>query len=55
MGECIARIREYTNGDRLRFEASRMVQGAVIRNLQTLTKSSHRLSDQDYRVAGTLA
>lgn len=45
MGECIERIREYTAGDRSHFEASRLVQDAVIRNLQTLTESSQRLSD----------
>lgn len=46
MGECIERIREYTAGDRSRFEDSRLVQDAVIRNLQTLTESSQRLSDE---------
>ena len=45
LGECIDRIREYTAGDRSRFETSRLVQDAVIRNLQTLTESSQRLSD----------
>lgn len=45
MGECIARIREYTAGDQSHFEASRLVQDAVIRNPQTLTESSQRLSD----------
>jgi uncharacterized protein with HEPN domain len=45
MSECIERIREYTAGDRSRFEASRLVQDAVVRNLQTLTESSQRLSD----------
>lgn len=45
MLECIERVREYTADDRARFEASRMVQDAVIRNLQTLTESSQRLSD----------
>lgn len=44
MRECIERIREYTAGDRSRFEASHLVQDAVIRNLQTLTESSQRLS-----------
>lgn len=44
MRECIARVREYTGGDRTRFETSRLVQDAVIRNLQTLTESSQRLS-----------
>lgn len=45
MRECIERIREYTAGARSRFETSRLVQDAVIRNLQTLTESSQRLSD----------
>jgi uncharacterized protein with HEPN domain len=45
MRECIERIFEYTGGHRSRFEASRLVQDAVIRNLQTLTESSQRLSD----------
>jgi len=45
MRECIARVQEYTDGDRARFETSRLVQDAVIRNLQTLTESSQRLSD----------
>lgn len=45
MRECIERVREYTAGDRTRFEASRLVQDAVIRNLQTLTESSQRLSE----------
>jgi uncharacterized protein with HEPN domain len=44
MGQCIERIREYTAGDRSHFEASRLTQDAVIRNLQTLTESSQRLS-----------
>jgi uncharacterized protein with HEPN domain len=45
MQECIERVREYTAGDKARFETSRLVQDAVIRNLQTLTESSQRLSD----------
>lgn len=45
MRECLERIREYTAGDRARFETSRLVQDAVIRNLQTLAESSQRLSD----------
>ena len=31
MRECLDRIREYTNAERSRFEASRLVQDAVIR------------------------
>ncbi len=45
MSECIERIHEYTAGNRSLFEASRLVQDAVVRNLQTLTESSQRLSD----------
>lgn len=44
MRECLDRIAEYTQADRARFLGSRLVQDAVIRNLQTLTESSQRLS-----------
>ena len=43
--ECIARIRNYTGGNRATFEASTMVQDAVVRNLQTLAESTQRLSE----------
>lgn len=46
MRDCVDRIREYTHGEFTRFEASRLVQDAVIRNLQTLTESSQRLSGE---------
>jgi uncharacterized protein with HEPN domain len=46
MRDCLDRILEYTNAERSRFEASRLVQDAVVRNLQTLTGSSQRLSDE---------
>jgi len=46
MRECLDRIREYTSADRTRFETSRLVQDAVIRNLQTLAESSQRLSSE---------
>jgi len=46
MRDCLTRIREYTQGDRSRFEGSRLVQDAVVRNLQTLTESSQRLSSE---------
>ena len=42
--ECIERVREYTGGRRETFERSRMVQDAVVRNLQTLGESTQRLS-----------
>lgn len=44
MRECMDRIREYAQAERARFEASRLVQDAVIRNLQILAESSQRLS-----------
>ena len=43
--ECIERIREYTGGDRASFYDSRLVQDAVVRNLQTLAESTQRLSE----------
>lgn len=46
MRDCLERIHEYSNGERARFDASRLVQDAVIRNLQTLAESSQRLSDE---------
>ena len=46
MRDCLDRIREYTNGEHARFDASRLVQDAVIRNLQTLAESSQRLSNE---------
>jgi len=46
MGECLARIHEYTGVERARFDDSRLVQDAVIRNLQTLAESSQRLSSE---------
>lgn len=46
MRDCMGRIGEYTNAERARFDASRLVQDAVIRNLQTLAESSQRLSSE---------
>jgi uncharacterized protein with HEPN domain len=46
MRDCLDRILEYTNAERARFDASRLVQDAVIRNLQTLAESSQRLSTE---------
>ena len=45
MQECIERIDEYVGGDETRFRNSRLIQDAVVRNLQTLAESSQRLSD----------
>lgn len=46
MRDCLNRIVEYTNAERSRFDTSRLVQDAVIRNLQTLAESSQRLSHE---------
>ena len=43
--DCIERIAEYAGGDRRRFDSSRLVQDAIVRNLQTPAESSQRLSD----------
>jgi uncharacterized protein with HEPN domain len=44
MLDCIARIYEYASGED-DFRRSRLVQDAVLRNLQTLAESSQRLPD----------
>lgn len=44
MRDCLNRIHEYTAQERARFDDSHLIQDAVIRNLQTLTESSQRLS-----------
>ena len=45
MIECIDRVFEYCGGDEGRFRQSRLIQDAVIRNLQTMAESSQRLSE----------
>lgn len=35
MADCVARVREYTQAGAAAFEASRLVQDAVLRNLHT--------------------
>lgn len=44
MLDCIGRISEYCEGDEAKFRASRLIQDAVIRNLQTLAESAQRLT-----------
>ena len=46
MRDCLDRISEYTGAERSSFDTSHLVQDAVIRNLQTLTESSQRLSSE---------
>jgi uncharacterized protein with HEPN domain len=40
MAECIARTESCAGRDRARFDASSLVQDAVVRALQTLTEST---------------
>jgi uncharacterized protein with HEPN domain len=42
--ECITRVEEYTSAGRDGFFGSRLVQDAVLRNLQTLAEPTQRLS-----------
>ncbi|MBL7140516.1 MAG: DUF86 domain-containing protein [Planctomycetes bacterium] len=44
--EAVARIEEYVQGGREAFMQSRLIQDAVIRNLQTLAESTQRLSGE---------
>ena len=44
--ECLERIQDYAGGNKHTFIESRMVQDAVMRNLQTLAESTQRLSGQ---------
>jgi len=43
--ECIQRIKENVAGGRSAFDASHMIQDAVLRNLQVIAESTKRLSD----------
>ena len=45
MMECVDRIFEYCAGGESSFRQSRLIQDAVIRNLQTMAESSQRLSE----------
>ena len=46
VAECIGLIQTYTEGSKERFMESRLVQDAVVRNLQILAESTTRLSDE---------
>jgi uncharacterized protein with HEPN domain len=48
MRECIARITEYVKGGQKEFMDSGLIQDAVLRNLQTFSESTQRLS-QDFK------
>jgi len=45
VGECISQIEEYTAGRHEEFLRSKLIQDAVLRNLQTLSESTQRISD----------
>ena len=45
MMECIDRVFEYSADGESSFRQSRLIQDAVIRNLQTMAESSQRLSE----------
>lgn len=44
--ECIRRIEENTRGGKEQFLSSHTLQDAVLRNLQTLSESTQRLSEK---------
>ena len=44
IGECISQIEQYTAGGRDEFLDSKLIQDAVLRNLQTLSESTQRIS-----------
>ena len=43
--DCIQQIQEYTGNERETFFNSRIIQDAVVRNLQILAESSQKLSE----------
>lgn len=45
MLDCIERVLEYCEGNETTFRSSRLIQDAVVRNLQTMAESAQRLSD----------
>jgi uncharacterized protein with HEPN domain len=51
MIECINRVFEYCEGGESSFRQSRLIQDAVIRNLQTMAESSQRLSESTKAIA----
>ncbi len=46
IADCIARVNEYAGRSRRAFFDSRLVQDAVVRNLQILSESTQRLSPE---------
>jgi len=54
MLDCIERIFDYCENDERKFRSSRLIQDAVIRNLQTMAESAQRLSDSSKALAPEL-
>ncbi len=54
MLDCIERIFDYCENDEIKFRSSRLIQDAVIRNLQTMAESAQRLSDNSKALAPEL-
>ena len=52
--DCLGRILAFTNAERSRFDTSRLVQDAVIRNLQTLAEPQSPLLKRSVRNANAL-
>ena len=51
MLDCIERIDEYCGNSESKFRSSKLIQDAVIRNLQTMAESAGRLSDSARNLA----
>jgi uncharacterized protein with HEPN domain len=54
MLDCIERIFDYCENNETTFLSSRLIQDAVIRNLQTMAESAQRLSDSSKALAPEL-
>ena len=54
MIECIHRVFEYCEGGETSFRQSRLIQDAVIRNLQTMAESSQRVSESVKTIASNV-
>lgn len=51
MLDCISRIFEYSEKNELLFRSSKLIQDAVVRNLQTMAESSQRLGESTRALA----
>lgn len=51
MLDCISRVFQYSEKNESVFRASKLIQDAVVRNLQTMAESSQRLGDSTRAIA----